>query len=70
GHAGLGDGFHDDEASHRWTDGMARLPEAWLRAFAGGFTLDLYLTPSVLPYRLASGDATSVAALRAMPSAA
>ena len=53
GYAGLADGFHEDEATHRWTDGLARLPEAWLRAFPGGFTLDVHLIPSGLPYRLA-----------------
>jgi hypothetical protein len=39
GHPGLCDGFHDDEAAHRWTDGLSRLPEALLRPFAGAFAL-------------------------------
>jgi Hint domain len=40
GHAGLSDGFHHDEATHRWTDGLARLPEALLRPFAGEIALE------------------------------
>ena len=52
GAAGLADGFHEDEATHRWTDGLARLPEAWLRAFPGAVTLEVHLIPSGLPYRL------------------
>jgi Hint domain len=52
GHKGLADGFHDDEATHRWTDGLARLPEAWLRSFPVPFTLEVHLIPSGLPYRI------------------
>ncbi len=52
GHAALSNGFHEDEATHRWTDGLARLPESWLRPFAGAFTLELRLAPSALAYRL------------------
>jgi hypothetical protein len=33
GDRALCDGFYDDEPTHRWTDGRARLPEAWLRLF-------------------------------------
>jgi hypothetical protein len=36
GHARLSEGFHEDEATHRWTVGLARLPESWLRSFPGG----------------------------------
>ncbi len=50
-HAPLRDGFHDDEATHRWTDGLARLPETLLRPFAGAFTLDVRLGSSELGYR-------------------
>ncbi|HEX3863617.1 MAG TPA: Hint domain-containing protein [Stellaceae bacterium] len=50
GHPLLRDGFYDDEVSHRWTNGMARLPETWLRAFAGGFTLEVQLVSSGLGY--------------------
>ena len=50
--AALREGFHADEGSHRWTDGLARLPETWLRPFPGGATLEVQLIPSELGYRL------------------
>jgi hypothetical protein len=53
-HPDLCEGFHDTEATHRWTDGMARLPAALLRPFAGPLTLDLYLASCELPYRIAA----------------
>jgi hypothetical protein len=34
GHPGLRHGFHEDEGTHRWTDGVARLPSPLLRRFA------------------------------------
>jgi hypothetical protein len=52
GHAALRDGFHLDEDTHRWTDGLARLPAWWVHGFAGAFTLEIRLIPSILPYRL------------------
>jgi len=55
-HAMLTDGFHEDEASHRWTNGMGRLPDALLGAFAGAFSLDLHLVPNDLAYRLPAPD--------------
>jgi hypothetical protein len=51
-HASLCDGFHQDEATHRWTAGLAKLPDWWARAFAGAFTLEIRLIPSQLCYRL------------------
>jgi hypothetical protein len=51
-HAALREGFHEDEGSHRWTDGLAPLPEAWLRPFAGAFILEVDLAVSELGYRL------------------
>jgi VCBS repeat-containing protein len=51
GHAGLTDGFHDDEAAHRWTDGLARLPEAILLPFAGEITAEIAIVPNGLAYR-------------------
>src|SRR6266851_5525620 len=51
-HAALRDGFHPDEGSHRWTDGLARLPESWLGVLAGDFTLEVQLAPSSLDYRV------------------
>jgi hypothetical protein len=62
GHAALCDGFHDDEGSHRWTDGLARLPEVLLRRFAGGVTLEVHLVPNPLAYRLAAPPRTAAAA--------
>jgi len=43
GHAGLGEGFHKNESSHRWTGGLARLPEELLRPFAGDLTVEVHL---------------------------
>jgi len=48
--AGLCDGFHPDEGCHRWTEGMARLPEELLHPFTGDFTIDLHLIPNDLSY--------------------
>jgi hypothetical protein len=47
----LTDGFHDDEAAHRWTDGLARLPEALLLPFAGEITAEIAIVPNGLAYR-------------------
>jgi Hint domain len=58
GHAALCDGFYDDEPTHRWTDGRARLPEAWLRLFSGDVTVELHLFPSELRYPLPAPAAT------------
>jgi ELWxxDGT repeat protein len=57
GHAALCDGFHEDEDTHRWTDGGARLPQALLRAFVDEVTLDVHLAPSELGYRVAAPTA-------------
>jgi Hint domain len=62
GHRLLCEGFHQDEASHRWTDGMARLPDALLRPFAGPVTLAVHLTPSELGYRPAPPARAAAAA--------
>jgi hypothetical protein len=51
-HPALLDGFHAAEADHRWTDGLAGLPAALLRPFAGPLTLELYLASSELAYRV------------------
>jgi hypothetical protein len=55
-HAALSDGFHSDEGTHRWTDGLAALPVAWLRPFAGEAILDVQLAPSAHAYRLRATD--------------
>jgi hypothetical protein len=44
GHAGLREGFHENESGHRWTDGMGRLPKDLLHPFAGnGVTVEVHL---------------------------
>jgi autotransporter passenger strand-loop-strand repeat protein len=43
GHPALSEGFYEDEGTHRWTNGLARLPDVLLRPFSGRFTLDIYL---------------------------
>jgi hypothetical protein len=50
GYPGLCDGLHADEDGHRWTDGVARLPESLNRPFAGAFTLELHLASRDLLY--------------------
>src|SRR5579863_1142162 len=51
GHAALRDGFHEDEGTHRWTDGLARLPPILLGRFGGAVALDVHLVPCELGYR-------------------
>jgi hypothetical protein len=51
-HSALRDGFHDAEATHRWTNGRARLPRSLLRPFAGAFTLEMHVVPNGLSYRV------------------
>jgi autotransporter passenger strand-loop-strand repeat protein len=43
GHQALQEGFHAAEASHRWTDGDARIPDAMLRLFPGSLTIEINL---------------------------
>lgn len=50
-HAGLNVGFHPDEPSHRWTNGLARLPENWFRSFPAGVAVAIHLRASDLCYR-------------------
>src|SRR5260370_103219 len=52
GHTELCDGFHADEPAHRWTNGLARIPDSLLRHFAGPLTLEVHLVPNGLGYRL------------------
>jgi Hint domain-containing protein len=51
GHVALCDGFHEDEASHRWTNGMAKIPDSLLCSFPGALTLEVCLVASGLRYR-------------------
>lgn len=67
---GLVDGFHTAEAGHRWTDGMARLPEELLRSFRGAFTLEVRLAPSSLRYRPAPRVQVTQASSRPRPARA
>jgi hypothetical protein len=48
----LREGLHEDEGAHRWTDGLARLPEELLRPFDGAVTLEVQLITTELRYRL------------------
>jgi hypothetical protein len=50
----LCNGFHDDEvAVQRWTTGMAKLPERYLRPFADGFTVEVDCVPPLPRYPVA-----------------
>jgi hypothetical protein len=52
-HPALCEGFHEDEeGARRWTTGMGRLPERFLRAFAGGFTIEVHCVPAMPRYAL------------------
>ncbi len=66
-HPALSEGFHEAEESLRWTDGLGRLPEAWLRAFGSACTLELHLAPSELGYRLDPPSRVAGAAWRPRP---
>jgi autotransporter passenger strand-loop-strand repeat protein len=59
GHASLRQGFHENEGSQRWTDGMARLPDELLRPFAGDFTIEVHLIKPRLRYALAAPGAAA-----------
>ena len=52
-HPSLSEGFNEDEESvRRWTTGMARVPEPFLRAFAGGFIVEVQCLPAMPSYPL------------------
>jgi hypothetical protein len=52
-HPSLCDGFHDDEeGARRWTTGMGRVPERFLRAFAGGVIIEVHCLPAMPRYPL------------------
>ena len=52
-HPSLGEGFHkDEENTRRWTTGMGRVPEPFLRAFAGGFIIEVHCLPPMPRYAL------------------
>jgi hypothetical protein len=49
-HSSLREGFHDDEGGHRWTDGIARLPQELLRPFSGDVLVEVHLIKPDLHY--------------------
>ena len=58
----LRDGFHEDEGSHRWTDGRGSLPETLLGWLAGDPTIEVHLAETELRYRLAPPNGAAEAA--------
>ena len=59
-HPALTHGFHADEGTHRWTNGRARLPDEWLRCFAGALTLEVRLASCGLSYFASSSRTAAV----------
>ena len=53
-HPALIDGFHDAEATHRWTDGHARIPPAFLTCLGQNLTIEVRVLGGELPYRVGS----------------
>jgi hypothetical protein len=52
-HPALCEGFHEDEEGvRRWTTGMGRIPQRFLGAFAGGFTIEVHCFPPLPRYPL------------------
>ena len=52
-HPALCEGFHEDEeGARRWTTGMGRVPERFLRAFAGGVIIEVHCLPAMPRYPL------------------
>jgi hypothetical protein len=54
-HPALRDGFHDDEGTHRWTNGRALLPMDWLRCRTGALALEVQLASHGLKYVVFGG---------------
>jgi uncharacterized repeat protein (TIGR03803 family) len=50
GHSALCEGFHEDEGERRWTNGLGLLPEALLRPFHAGLTIEVKRLPARLRY--------------------
>jgi hypothetical protein len=52
-HPALCDGFHEDEeGTQRWTTGLGRVPEGFLRAFADGVIIEVHCVPPMPRYPL------------------
>jgi hypothetical protein len=49
-HPGLTDGFHQDEGTHRWTNGRAVLPPQVLAGVAGDITVEVHIGTIDLEY--------------------
>ncbi len=49
--AALSRGFHQDEGSHRWTDGCGYLPEAMVAGWGRNFVLEVVLAETESWYR-------------------
>jgi hypothetical protein len=63
-HPLLRDGFHCAETTHRWTDGNAGIPPAFLACFGDGLSIELRLLDRNLVYRVQrqpSNDSASTA---------
>jgi hypothetical protein len=46
----LAEGFHEDEGTHRWTDGRAVIPREFLACLPGEVSIELLIGPTDLPY--------------------
>jgi hypothetical protein len=53
-HPALTDGFHEDEQTHRWTDGDAGIPPVLFGCFGQALTIEVRLLDQGLPYRVGS----------------
>ncbi len=64
----LCEGFHQDEGSHRWSNGRGSLPERLLEPFTGDLTIEVHLAKMALRYpieALAAAPARPIARPRA-----
>jgi hypothetical protein len=48
------EGFHTDEASHRWTNGSGRIPDALLCSFTGATILEVCLATNISAIKAAA----------------
>jgi Hint domain len=56
----LCEGFHEDEdGAQRWTTGMARVPERYLRPFPGSFTVEVNCVPPLPRYPVRQSRAST-----------
>jgi hypothetical protein len=57
-HPILTDGYHEDEGTHRWTDGDASIPAAFFACFEQELTVEVTLCDRRLPYRVGAEEAS------------